>query len=134
MTAAARAFPVPPPRFSHPGRRSGARIPVPVPGGPPGPHHGPEVVRPRWGCCPADRLLHLLDPTAVHEAVAVGWAQARCTRPDLRRGSHAARHLDGVVRGLPSREQRAMSSTARSPRVSRIALMSGRDTTSPPER
>jgi hypothetical protein len=80
MTAAARAFPVPPPRFSHPGRRSGARILVPVPGGPPGPHHGPEVVPPRWGCCPADRLLHLLDPTAVREAVAVGWAQARCGR------------------------------------------------------
>jgi hypothetical protein len=70
---------VPPPRFSHPGRRSGAGVPVPDPDGPSGAHHGPEVARPRWGCCPADRLLYLLDPAAVWEAV-VGWAPARCGR------------------------------------------------------
>jgi hypothetical protein len=38
------------------------------------------MVHPRWGYCPADRLLHLLDSIAVPEAPAVGWAQTRCGR------------------------------------------------------
>jgi hypothetical protein len=70
--------PVPPPRFSHPGRHSGTQ--VVVAGGAPGPHREPEVTRPRWGSCPADGQLHLLDPTAVREATVVGWAKADCGR------------------------------------------------------
>ena len=76
----AEAPPVSPPRFSHPERQSGVGTQAPVAGGQPGPHPEPEVARPRWGCCPADRQLHLLDPPAVGEALAVGWAQARCGR------------------------------------------------------
>lgn len=73
-------LPVPPPWFSHPGGRSDSSIPTPVPGTALGPHREPEVVRPRWGCCPADRLLHLLDPPAVRQAMIVGFAKARCGR------------------------------------------------------
>ena len=71
---------VPPPRFSHPGRHCGAGSPAVLPGGASGPQCEPEVTRPRWGSCPADGQLHLLDPTAVREATVVGWAKAHCGR------------------------------------------------------
>lgn len=73
-------LPVPLPRFSHPASRSDSRIPTPVPGTALGPHREPEVVRPRRGCCPADRLLHLLNPPALRQAMVVGFAKARCGR------------------------------------------------------
>ena len=74
--------PVPPPRFSHPApaHRSDPGIPTPVPDQALGPHREAESATLRWGCCPADRLLHLLDPRAVREATAVGWAKAHCGR------------------------------------------------------
>lgn len=50
-----------------------------------------EVAWPRWGCRPADRRLHLLDPTAVRQARAVGGAQALCGRLTFRCGAHGAR-------------------------------------------
>jgi hypothetical protein len=34
-------------------------------------------VRPRWGCCPVDRLLHLLESPAVRQAMVVGFVTAR---------------------------------------------------------
>jgi hypothetical protein len=127
----AEALPVPPPRLTHPGRRSSGGIPMPVPGGHLGSQQAAPVARPRWGCCPADRLLHLLplDPTAVREALTGGWAQARCGRlifaADLTlRGTSA-----GVVPGLPGRRERAMSSTTRAPGARPMLLAS-----SPPAR
>jgi hypothetical protein len=125
----AQALPAPPPRFTHPGRRSTGGIPVPVPGDQLGSPRAAPVARPRWGCCPADRLLHLLDPTAVREALAVGWAQARCGRlifaADLTLRATSAR----VVPELPDRGKRAMSSTTRAPGARPMLLAS-----SPPAR
>ena len=75
----AEALVVLPPRFAHPGRHCAAGIPALLPGGQSDPGRGSEVVF-RWGCCPVNRLLHLLDSVAVREVAAVGWAKAACGR------------------------------------------------------
>jgi hypothetical protein len=77
---AAEALAVPPPQFPHPRGSSAVGIPPPVFGDRPCPGPEPEAAALRWGSCPADRQLHLLDPAAVGEAVVVGWAKARCSR------------------------------------------------------
>lgn len=96
---------VPPPRCPPPARHS-AGIPAPVCGDRPGPCREPEAAALRWGSCPAEWQLHLLDPATIGE---VGLGEGALRSPDLRHEPHPARRVGGEVRELRECGERPLS-------------------------